>query len=148
MRTREHRGRGARLGAMGLVLLLTHIACGGAAAQTYSSGGSTAVIEQRGGTGASQSQVTVYPDGQRILSEDGHSTDLTIQRGPGGSRSSADGAELSAGVERLAPPLSEERFLPPRPQPKGTADWGQRPGLAQEAFRQRMLERLRMAPQP
>jgi hypothetical protein len=73
----------AALGGGGLILL--SLALGSASADTFRYGGSTATIEQ-GGDGTSRSEVTRYQDGQKIVTQDGNSTDITIQGGGGLSR--------------------------------------------------------------
>lgn len=133
MKRHEHRPTGRRLERIGLALLAL-IAAGAATAQTYQSGGSTTVIEQKGG-GASQSRVTVYPDGQKVISRDGQSTDISIQRGSTPSSAAAQGADRSG--ER------EERLTPRRPSTEDRAEGWPSFDLEREAFRERMIERMR-----
>jgi hypothetical protein len=109
------------------------------AAQTHHSGNSTTVIQQRG-AGPSQSQVTTYPDGRKVITRDGQSSDISLQRGsPGTPAGSADDHDGLG--ERLAPSRGSERLVPRRP---AAAEALGRPdaGLSRELFRQRMLERL------
>lgn len=136
MRTQAHRSRRPR--ALGLALALTLIGAT-LAAQTHHSDNSTTVIQQRG-AGPSQSQVTTYPDGQTVITRDGQSTDISIQRGSAGTP--AGSAEDHGGLgERLAPSRGWECLAPRRP---AAADALGRPdaGRSREVFRQRMLERL------
>lgn len=139
MRTRDKCPRHPRRRTLGLALVLTLIGAA-LAAQTHHAGGSTTVIEQLG-AGPSQSQVTIYPDGQKVITRDGQSTDISIQRGstgvPAGSADDRDGLG-----ERIAPSRYSERFAPPR---RGAAESVERwpdAGPSREVFRQRMYERL------
>jgi hypothetical protein len=52
---------------------------GCAATEVHQQGGSTAVIEQSGGSEPSRTQVTKTPNGQKIITRDGNSSDVTIQ---------------------------------------------------------------------
>lgn len=63
-----------------LVFAATLAAANGAKAETYQHGGSTATIDQHSDNGHSETQLRQYDDGQRIISRDGNSTDVTIQR--------------------------------------------------------------------
>lgn len=139
MRTRDNRSRHPRRRTLGLALVLTLIGAA-LAAQTHHSGGSTTVIEQSG-AGPSQSQVTIYPDGQKVITRDGQSTDISVQRrsddAPTASADDRDGLG-----ERLAPSQHSDRFASPR---RGAAEGVERwpeAGPSREVFRQRMLERL------
>ena len=63
-----------------IALIFAIISVGSASAETHRRGGSTAIIQQSGGSGKSESRITRYKDGQKIITHDGRSTDLTIQR--------------------------------------------------------------------
>ena len=104
---------------------------GVANAETYQQGGSTASIQQSGGSGKSESTVTRYGDGQTIITRDGSSTDITIQR---------EGRSLSVDSDRFDRRFAQERFGPDR---SGTAYSPDKPSCARDAFRQRMLDRMR-----
>jgi hypothetical protein len=115
-----------------LLLLLAHLPQGCAVAETYRSGGSTAVIEQ---SGPSRTQVTRYPDGHRIVTRGGSGTDITVQRGPGGSGvDTSERLEAYSRFDWADDDGGEERFSSP---------WDG-PDEGREAFRQRMLERMRL----
>lgn len=133
MRTHEHRTTGRRLERIGLALLAL-VAAGAVTAQTYQSGGSTTVIEQKGG-GASQSRVTVYPDGQKVITRDGQSTDISIQRGSASSSAAAYGADRFG--------EGEERVMPRRRSTDDRAEGWSSFDLEREVFRERMIERMR-----
>ena len=72
MKTSNSSVRKTTLGISGLILLSVAVGTGSASADTFRYGGSTATIEQHGG-GASQSEVTRYQDGQKIVTQDGNS---------------------------------------------------------------------------
>jgi hypothetical protein len=127
--------RKAALGGGGLILL--SLALGSASADTFRYGGSTATIEQ-GGDGASRSEVIRYQDGQKIVTQDGNSTDITIQGG-GGSRAPDDGWGLPEwGDDRFDRQRIEERFS------RGADAFPAFTVSAErEALRQQMLNRMR-----
>lgn len=140
---RKHGLCRTRLGVVGLALVLAHLGPGCATAETYRSGGSTAVIEQSGGSGRSRSEVTVYPDGQRIVTRNGNSTDVTVQRGPGASATGGYGPP--GAFDWPDQDWIDQRFSPRRTVPGGSAYLWDRPDLSQEAFRRRMLKRMRIS---
>lgn len=142
MRTHEHRWRRARRLAIGVVFLLVQTASAGVMAQTYRSGGSTTVIEQQGG-GPSQSEVTVYPDGQRVITRDGQSTDISIQRGSGSAPTGTAGADWFFDDERSASPGAPERLVPRRTPAEDAAESWAPWDTQQELFRGRMIDRMR-----
>ena len=129
MRTQAHRSRRPR--ALGLALVLTLIGAT-LAAQTRYTGNSTTAVEQRGAA-PSQSQVTIYPDGQQVITRDGQSTDISIQRRSAGTPAG------SADANRLG---LDERLAPRRPAAEERREWWSDAERSREAFRQRMLERL------
>ena len=141
MKTREHRASRRPRRARWLALLLTLIAAA-VAAQTHHSGGSTTVIEQRG-AGPSQSQVSVSADGQKVITRDGQSTDISIQRGSASAASVGADADRFALDDRLAPSGRSERFSPDRPMAEETLERWPNAEMSREGYRQRMLERLR-----
>ena len=73
----------------------------GVGAETFQSDGSTTTIEQSGGSGASRSQVIRDQDGQTLITRDGNSTDITVQR-RSGAPSADDGSEDPAFSTREA----------------------------------------------
>jgi hypothetical protein len=116
----------AALGVGGLILLSLAVGAGPASADTFRHGGSTATIEQSG-NGTSRSEVSRYQDGQKIVTQDGTSTDITIQGGSG-----------SLGDDRFDRQRIEERFARGADAfPEFTVS-GER-----EAFKQQMLDRVR-----
>lgn len=127
----------AGLGWAGLILLCVSIGAGSARAETFRHGGSTATIEQSGG-GTSRSEVTRYPDGQKIVTRDGNSTDITIQGGSGSLAPKDDWGCPEWGDDWFDPKRFEEGVW------RGTHDFPESwvPG-EREAFRQQMLDRMR-----
>jgi hypothetical protein len=121
----------------GLILFSLIFGSGSASAESFRHGGSTATIEQSGG-GTSRSDVTRYRDGQKIVTQDGNSTDITIQ---GGSDSLAADDSLGFpewGDDRFDWQRIEERFARGVDAfPESTVS-GER-----EAFKQMMRERMR-----
>ncbi len=67
---------------------MTFSAAGCAGTEVHQQGSSTAVITQSGAKGSSSTQVTKTPDGQKIVTKSGNSTDVTIQSSKSGSASS------------------------------------------------------------
>lgn len=112
------------------VIALAAAGAGLAGAQVHQHGNSTTIIEQRGGSGATTTEITRYPDGQTIITRDGSSVDITIQR-EGRFVGSAPGSKeyFDADVD-----CYERRFLDKRFSGEGSA--------VQEAFRKRMLNRM------
>ena len=78
MKTSNASRHKAGLVATGLILLSVVFGMSAAGAQAFRNGGSMAIIEQSGG-GTSRSEVIRYQDGQKIVTRDGGSTDITIQ---------------------------------------------------------------------
>ena len=121
----------------GIVFVAAIISTGSAAAETYRHGNSTATIEQSGGSGKSESQIRRYRDGQKIITQDGNSTDITIQREGGFSL-----PEYNPDNSREYPDYFfyrrsiEERFSRIDPDDRRGADTG-------DDFKQRMLNRMR-----
>ena len=85
----------------------------GVGAETFQSDGSTTTIEQSGGRGPSHSQVIRDQDGQTLITRDGSSTDITIQR-RSGAPSADDGSEDPAFSTREA---FKQRMLERRRRP-------------------------------
>jgi hypothetical protein len=119
-------------------------AAGCAVAETYQHGGSTTTVEQRG-PGVSRSEVYRYPDGQAVITRDGGSTDITVQRSappplpqPGGWR-----PEPGPSAGRFDRDAFAERFSGVAPDGGGCPGCGDAGAPStREAYRQRMLERL------
>jgi hypothetical protein len=146
MKMNQVRAIAGRLGVCGLVLLSASTGACCAIAETHTSSGSTSVVQQSGG-GVSQSQVTRHRDGQTVVTRDGRSTDISIQRGPGPSSPTTSDALDRALVERFDRPSSKERFRSGFPADQaGVEDFNRQQGSSQDAFRQQMLERMRAYP--
>jgi len=130
--------------ASGVVLLA--VVSGGrpTAAETFQHGGSTATIEQSGGRGASQSQVIRSEDGQTIITQDGSNTDITVQGSGGALPPDSSGERSWSGTDPFERRWIEKRFSHP-PTGGGRADdCSVCPASSgREAFKQRLLERMR-----
>ena len=101
--------------------------------QVHQQGSSTSVVTQSGGKGSSSTQVTKTPDGQKIVTKSGNSTDVTIQSSNSGSTSSGSG---SKNTNRTT--IDEDRFT------RGSSTRSQkRDDLSVEAFRQGIRDRMR-----
>lgn len=140
--------RKAVLRIAGMVLLSVAASAGSAVAETFRHGGSTASIEQSGG--ASRSEVTRYQDGQKIVTRDGSSTDVTIQRS-GDSSTPGYGwwGYSNSGTDWLDPESFEERFSRALPNGRSVDDCsGCTASSAREVFRRQMLKRMRARPLP
>jgi hypothetical protein len=130
------------LALFGLLLALTQGAAGCAVAEVTTYPTSTTKIQQTGGPG-SETWVTRYHDGHRIVTHDASGTDITVQRGPGSPMPGPSGTPSRYGSDRFDPPGMQERF---RSGPWGddidadTASGDSSP--AREAFRQRVLDRM------
>jgi len=119
--------------AVGGLLVGALLVLGVVHAETYSHGNSTSTIQQRGGSGTSQSRIERYPDGQKIITRDGNSTDITIQREGGGAASSQI---LEDRRNEMFRRFFQRRF--------SGMDWEQQPDrIDRDAFRRRMQERFR-----
>jgi len=136
MKTSSLSVRKAGLELTGLVLLSVAVCAGCARAATFRHGDSTTTIEQSG-SGSSRSEATRYKDGQKIVTQDGNSTDITIQ-GEGSSPAPDYGSGFSEwGDERFERQRIEERF------PRAADDYSEfTVSREREAFKQRMLERM------
>lgn len=127
----------------GFVFFSAIIGAGSAGAETYRYGGSEATIEQSGGSNVSRSQVTRYRDGQKIITQDGSSTDITIQRS--GEFPSPDyGWEYPRfGTDRFDRRSMEERFSRFDLDDRSGADCVDcGSSLTARDFKQRMLDRM------
>jgi hypothetical protein len=135
------------LALFGLLLALTQGAAGCAMAEVTTSSAATTEIPQTGGS-RSETWVTHYHDGHRIVTHDASGTDITVQRGPGSPVSEPDRMPSRYGSERFDPPGMQERF---RSGPWGDdIDADTAPGASsatREAFRQRVLDRMYGPPQ-
>lgn len=119
------------------------------AAETFTQGDSTTSVEQYGGRYPSQSDVTRFEDGQRIITHDGNNTDMTIQREGHGNLPPPE-AEREFGVDedRFDGPGFDDRNLeqrfsgPNRFDSNGTPGSKPEPSPMQNRFRQHMMERM------
>jgi hypothetical protein len=129
----------AGFGFMGVVLVSAVIGAGPVGAETYRWDGSTAMIQQ---SGPSESQVTRYRDGQKIITQDGSSTDITIQRS--GSPPPPDIRPAPPAVDRLDRWFVEERFSRIDPNdPLGPDCFASESPCAGDDFKRRMEDRMR-----
>lgn len=144
MKIKRISARGMGSGLLGLAVLSMSVVTGCAVAQTHTSGGSTAVIQQSGGSRPVESQVIRDRDGQTIVTQDGRSTDVTIQRESAVAASGSDGSRATSQAERFERPSRREgvssRFPPIR---GGVDEVRETAGSTQDAFKTRMLERMR-----
>lgn len=127
----------------GVVLLSVAISGGLAAAETFQHGESTSTIEQSGGRGASQSQVTRNKDGQTIITQDGSSTDVTIQGSGGSLPPDAVCEHPTSGADRFDRRWTEQRCPRIAPADRSADDRSEcATSSARKVFKQRMLERM------
>jgi hypothetical protein len=142
MKTSKSSMRKAGPGFTGLLLFSVVAGAGSASADTYQHGGSTATIEQSG-SGSSRSEVTRYKDGQKIVTKNGNSTDITIQGGSGSPAPDYGWGYPYWGDDPFDSQRIEERFS------RG-ADSYSRSSLSseREAFKQQMLDRMRSGFRP
>jgi hypothetical protein len=131
-------------GLIGLAVLSMSVVTGCAVAQTHTSGGSTAVIQQSGGSRPVESEVTRDRGGQTIVTQNGRSTDITIQRDSAASASGSDGPRTTVQADRFEWPSRRDGFSSRFPGISGGADdVGETSGSTQDAVKARMLERMR-----
>lgn len=90
-----------------ILLGMTFSMAGNADTEVHKQGNSTAVVTQGGGSGASSTQVIRTPDSQKIITRDGKSTDVTIQRSTSSSKGSKAGSKADADD---MPKLDKSRF--------------------------------------
>jgi len=127
----------ASLRWVGSVLLSMTVGAGAAIADTFEHGNSTATTQQSGG-GTSRSEVTRSRTGQRIITHDGSSTDVTIQGQGADPVPGHDWGYFDWGDARFDHHGIEDRF------PRRFDDSpGFRLSTDRDAFKQRMLERMR-----
>lgn len=137
MKTLKAPVRKAGPGVTSLILLSAVVGAGSASAETFGYGSSTTTIEQRGG-GTSRSEVTRYKDGQKIITRDGNSTDITIQGESDSYAGSNDWAGADQGLDRFDRQRFEERFSRGANAYPPSSVWEER-----EAIKQRMFDRMR-----
>ncbi|RKT43074.1 hypothetical protein [Thiocapsa rosea] len=144
MKIKRISARGMGSGLLGLAVLSMSVVTGCAVAQTHTSGGSTAVIQQSGGTRPVESRVTRYRDGQTIVTQDGRNTDVTIQRDSAAAVSGTDGPRATSQVERFERSSSRDGVSSRFPATRRGVDEVRETSVStQDAFKTRMLERMR-----
>jgi hypothetical protein len=144
MNTSNSAVRKAGLRFTGVILLSVAIGGGSAGAEIFQHGGSTTTIEQSGGSGASRSQVIRDKDGQTIITRDGNSTDITVQRRSGAPSADDGGEPPPAAADRFDRSWIEQRFSRTAPDGGSADDRSECPASSvREAFKQQMLERMR-----
>jgi len=128
----------------GIALVFVIIGAGFTRAETYREGNSTAIIQQDGGSGKSDSQVTRYKDGQKIITRDGRSTDITIQREQRSSPPDLRKEYPTTGIDRFEGWFTWEHFPRIDSDESGSITDDSKGRLsAHHAFKQRMLDRMR-----
>ena len=113
-------------------------------AETFRWGDSTASVQQQGGAHQSQSNISRFEDGHRIITQDGNNTDITFQQDghPNPPRFDAE-QRFEDSNHRFDDPNLERRFSQP-----DTFDSNGSPGpapetsLLQKLFLLHMMERL------
>jgi hypothetical protein len=144
MKIKRINARGMVSGLLGLAVLSMTVVTGCAVAETHTSGGSTAVIQQSGGTRPVESRVTRDRHGQTIVTQDGRNTDITIQRDSASVGSDTDGLGEAPQAERFDRPSSRDSVSSRFPATRGGVDeLRETSGSTQDAFKARMLERMR-----
>ena len=135
--------RKAGLRLISILLFSVAVGAGLVGAETFQRGGSTATIEQSGGNGESNTQVIPYADGQKIITHDGSSTDITIQRSAGSPPPDFSREQPQTGADRFDRRSIEERFSSSGPRER-SADTcsGCVTSSAGEEFKRRMLDRM------
>ena len=134
----------AGLRLTGFVLLSAAVGACSAGAETFQHGGSTTIIEQSGGNSTSTSKVTRYEDGQRIITRDGSSTDITVQRSGGFPPPNDVWEHPDSIAGRFDRSSIEKRFSRSDSDGRSASDCsGCTASGAREAFKQQMLERMR-----
>lgn len=128
---------------LGIALAMTTFAMGLADAETYRQRGSTATIQQSGGGGTIESRIIRYRDGQKIITRDGNSTDITFQRSGRPLPSDGHRTTPKSGDDRLARRFEQDRFQSPVPDYRSPADCEKSASpYLRDTFRRRMLERM------
>ncbi len=136
------RRTGSYCASIALVFII--ISVGSVGAETYRQGGSTAIIQQSGGSGKSQSRITRYKGGQRIITRDGRSTDITIQREKRFPPSGSSREHRITGIGRFERWFRWERFPFIDPdQASDIEDPKGRLSSTHDVFKHRMLDRMR-----
>jgi hypothetical protein len=134
--------RKANLQSIALVSSLLALGGCSTGAEIFQHAGSTATVEQRG-YGTSRSEVIYFEDGQKIVTQDGSNTNITIQR-RSGHREPEDLRGTSGWVDdRFDRQVTQQRFR--RRLGEG---YDLTMAARREALRERMLDRMRNRFQP
>ena len=143
MNTSNSAARKTNVQYIGVILIAAAVCSGPAEAETFRSGGSTAIIEQSGG-GAGSTEVVRYRDGQKIVSQNGGSTDITIQGDVGYPQPDYSWEHPESNADSFDSKPTEGRFPGFGPEESQANDCYSCPSAsASETFRQRMFERMR-----
>ncbi len=129
-------------GLIGVMLITMLIGTGSAVAESYRWGDSTTSIEQHGGD-QSETRVTRGGGEQRVITRNGSSSDITIQRDDSGSSPRITPDQWTIGNDRFEGPPVDERFSPSGACPFGNpccSRW--ETSCIQRSFKQRMLDRM------
>ena len=127
---------------IGGVLIAAAICAGSAEAETFRSGGSTAIIEQSGG-GVTTSEITHYQNGRKIVTQNGGSSDVIIQGDAGYPLPVYDWEHPESNADNLDRKPTEGGFPDFGPKEGQAGDCSLCPSAsASKAFRHRMLERM------
>jgi len=136
MKISNSSARKGHFGLTGLILLTVAVGTGSVRAETFRHGRSIATIEQSGG-GTSRSEVTRYQDGQKIVTQNGNSTDITIQGGSGSPAPDYGWGYSERGNDRFDRQRMEERFS------RGANDYAEfTVSSEREAFKQQIRDRM------
>ena len=126
-----------------MLLFAVAVGAGSAGAETFQRGGSMATIEQSGGNGTSKTQVVPYEDGQKIITQDGSSTDITIQRSASSPQHDYGREQPQSGENRFDRRSIEGGFSGQAPDERSAATCsGCVTSSASEEFKRRMLDRM------
>ena len=128
----------------GVVLVSMLLGVGCVNAETFQHDGSTATIQQSGGSDKSKSRVTLYRDGQKIITRDGNSTDITVQRGSRFMRPDYDGEPPEVSIDWFGRGLTDKHFPRFGLDSRDDTDYSRGRILqTRDDFKQRMFGRMR-----
>lgn len=129
-------------GLIGVMLMTMLIGAGSAVAESYRWGDSTTSIDQHGGD-QSETRIIRGEGEQRVITRNGSSTDITIQRDDSGSSPRITPDQRALENDRFEGPPVDERF-----SPSGACLFGNlccsrwETSCIQRAFKQRILDRM------
>jgi succinyl-CoA synthetase beta subunit len=138
------RARGLALRALALMILGGGLGIASSGADTVTTGSSTATTTQSGG-GASRTEVTRARDGHAVVTRDGNSTDITIQRRASGPNATVQGGAPAEPAAAAAVSEHARKRLDRRVPAAGSAGRGseQRPPATRDGLRERIRSRMR-----